>query len=213
MIPGFAQPRSELPWLYYPERDRVIINSHNFTPAITYGWEASQSIAAVGDSVVSTEGTLVEAKSLGSLTNRTVNGVTFVGATTAGSFATGGGAFVDTTLYRGGGIGAAFEGMMDCAIFSNSGNTTRNIPLANLTIGQTYLVQIFASDSRTVGIGNRRQTYTLLTHTLSAQRLGDELAMICIFIATATTENIGINVDSPDSTVPRLINGYQVRLL
>lgn len=32
MIPGFAQSREQLPWLYYPESDRVIINAHNFTP-------------------------------------------------------------------------------------------------------------------------------------------------------------------------------------
>lgn len=33
MTPGFARPRSELPWLPYESLDRVIINSHNFTPA------------------------------------------------------------------------------------------------------------------------------------------------------------------------------------
>jgi len=31
MTPGFAQPRSKLPWLPYESLDRVIINSHNFT--------------------------------------------------------------------------------------------------------------------------------------------------------------------------------------
>lgn len=30
MTPGFAKTRQELPWLYYPEADRVIINAHNF---------------------------------------------------------------------------------------------------------------------------------------------------------------------------------------
>jgi hypothetical protein len=33
VTPGFAQPRSKLPWLPYESLDRVIINSHNFTPA------------------------------------------------------------------------------------------------------------------------------------------------------------------------------------
>jgi hypothetical protein len=33
VTPGFARPRSELPWLPYKEQDQVIINSHNFTPA------------------------------------------------------------------------------------------------------------------------------------------------------------------------------------
>jgi hypothetical protein len=34
VTPGFAQPRSKLPWLPYGEQDRVIINAHNFTPAV-----------------------------------------------------------------------------------------------------------------------------------------------------------------------------------
>lgn len=33
MTPGFARPRSELPWLPYESLDRVIINSHNFGPS------------------------------------------------------------------------------------------------------------------------------------------------------------------------------------
>jgi hypothetical protein len=33
MTPGFAKPRSELPWLPYESEDRVIINAHNFAPA------------------------------------------------------------------------------------------------------------------------------------------------------------------------------------
>jgi hypothetical protein len=213
MTPGFAKSRKVLFYLPYPEPDRVIINSHNFTPAITYGWETPLSIAAVGDSVVSTEGTLVEARNLGQATNRVVNGVTFVGATTAGSFTTSGGAFVDTTLYRGGGIGTAFEAMLDCAIFSNNGNVTRNVPLAGLTVGQSYLVQVFVMDSRVTATQNRNQSLAVASHTISPVRLGDELSCICRFVATSTTENIGINVLTPDATVPRLVNGYQVRLL
>lgn len=30
MTPGFGKPREQLPWLYYPESNRVIINAHNF---------------------------------------------------------------------------------------------------------------------------------------------------------------------------------------
>jgi hypothetical protein len=36
MTPGFAKPRSELPWLPYGEQDRVIINAHNFNPSYLY---------------------------------------------------------------------------------------------------------------------------------------------------------------------------------
>jgi len=31
MTPGFAKTRAELPYLYYPKADRVIINAHNFS--------------------------------------------------------------------------------------------------------------------------------------------------------------------------------------
>lgn len=33
MTPGTAKTRAELPYLYYPRNDRLIINAHNFTPA------------------------------------------------------------------------------------------------------------------------------------------------------------------------------------
>ncbi len=36
MTPGFARPRSELPWLPYESLDRVIINAHNFNPSYLY---------------------------------------------------------------------------------------------------------------------------------------------------------------------------------
>jgi hypothetical protein len=36
MTPGYAKPRSELPWLPYESLDRVIINAHNFTPSKLY---------------------------------------------------------------------------------------------------------------------------------------------------------------------------------
>lgn len=48
MTPGFAKPRSALPWLPYGECSRVIINPHNFTPAaVNYGVPSgAQPIAA-----------------------------------------------------------------------------------------------------------------------------------------------------------------------
>jgi hypothetical protein len=45
MTPGFAKPRSELPWIPYEEQDRVIINSHNFGGS--YDTDAAAYIAAV----------------------------------------------------------------------------------------------------------------------------------------------------------------------
>lgn len=44
MTPGFAKPRSGLPWLPYGVCDRVIINAHNFN---TYDSDAAAYIASV----------------------------------------------------------------------------------------------------------------------------------------------------------------------
>jgi hypothetical protein len=56
MTPGFAKPRSELPWLPYPESDRVfVINSHNFTPSVNlkanlvWWWDLSSADATITD--------------------------------------------------------------------------------------------------------------------------------------------------------------------
>jgi len=74
MTPGYAKTRQELPWLYYPEADRVIINAHNFggggiwTPAVNgkmpvAAWVPSRDTAGNGtttltDLVGSNDGTL-----------------------------------------------------------------------------------------------------------------------------------------------------------
>jgi hypothetical protein len=47
VTPGFAKSRSELPWLPYPEKDRVIINAHNFGGGSSYDTDAAAYIAAV----------------------------------------------------------------------------------------------------------------------------------------------------------------------
>lgn len=62
VTPGFAKSRAELPWLYYPRNDRVIINAHNFTaafnPAVngklpTYVWCPSRDTAGNGTTTLS----------------------------------------------------------------------------------------------------------------------------------------------------------------
>lgn len=63
MTPGFAKSRAELPYLYYPKADRVIINAHNFTPAIWTPAQISTSLWLDG----SDASTLFDAVSGGSL--------------------------------------------------------------------------------------------------------------------------------------------------
>jgi len=46
VTPGFAKPRSELPWLPYGETDRVIINAHNFTRLFSAAVNGKMPIAA-----------------------------------------------------------------------------------------------------------------------------------------------------------------------
>ena len=64
MTPGVAKSRAELPWLYYPRNDRVIINQHNFTPIAAWT-PASLSTALWLDGADGT--TMFDATSGGSL--------------------------------------------------------------------------------------------------------------------------------------------------
>jgi hypothetical protein len=64
VTPGFAKPRSDLPWLPYEEQDRVIINAHNFTsPA----WTPAQITTYLWLDAADTS-TIYDASSGGSLT-------------------------------------------------------------------------------------------------------------------------------------------------
>jgi hypothetical protein len=83
VTPGFAKPRSELPWLPYGETDRVIINSHNFISALNFSvngktpvsvWCPSRDTAGNGtttltDLVGSNNGTLTNFALTGSTSN------------------------------------------------------------------------------------------------------------------------------------------------
>ena len=75
VTPGFAKTRAELPWLYYPRNDRVLINSHNFpssgwTPAVNgkspiNAWVPSRDTAGNGTTTL----TDLSGSNNGTLTN------------------------------------------------------------------------------------------------------------------------------------------------
>ena len=81
MTPGYARPRSELPWLPYESIDQVIINSHNFPASgpTLLGGEVAMWIATFDDSgngtttltdfVGSDDGTLTNFALTGSTSN------------------------------------------------------------------------------------------------------------------------------------------------
>jgi len=109
----------------------------------TITWSAPEGIAANGDSVVSTVGTLVRAvnytPSAGD--NRTVNGVTFMAQT---SVDPGWNVVnVNGDTYSEGGIGGDFEAMMDRFMNVELAGT---LTVTGLTAGTVYSVQLFHTD-------------------------------------------------------------------
>lgn len=90
MTPGFAQPRSKLPWLPYESLDRVIINAHNFTPAAfdpsVNGKTPDSAWIASRDTVGNGTSTLYDLTGTnnGTLTNMTTPASNWVADTGAG---------------------------------------------------------------------------------------------------------------------------------
>lgn len=202
MTPGYAKSRAELPWLYYPEADSVIINAHNFGgPDIVLGWEAPVDIDTVGDSIISTEGTLVIARNCGESASRTVNGVAFTGQVGTGNMSSG---VSLTSLYKSGGVGAAFEGMLDSFSFGNT--QPRTFSVSGLTIGSTYLLQVFGADDRNATTAAYQSTYTVAGYTSAGCFNGPGHSAICRFVAGGTSELVTIAHSSVS-----VINGFQVR--
>jgi hypothetical protein len=166
----------------------------------TLGWETPVSISTVGDTIVETDGTLIEAKSVAALSSSTVNGVLFTNTTLAG--------FTDqrlTTLYQNGVIGAAFETMMDSYGFISG--TSGSLTLTGLTSGKTYLFQAFVSDDRAFG-ATRNQYFTIGAYISDTKLQNTSSSYICRFVASATTQVVNLT-----SNVSVIINGYQVRQL
>jgi hypothetical protein len=165
----------------------------------TLGWETPVSISTVGDTIVETDGTLIEAKSVAALSSSTVNGVLFTNGSIAG--------FTDqrlSTLYQDGVIGAAFETMMDSYGYSG---TSGSLTLTGLTSGKTYLFQAFVSDDRAFG-ASRNQYFTIGAYTSDTKLQNTSSSYICRFVASGTTQVVNIY-----SNVSLCVNGYQVRQL
>ncbi len=104
MTPGFAQPRSKLPWLPYESFDQVIINSHNFrtavwTPAVNgktpiSAWVPSRDTAGNGTTTLTD---LSTGGNTGTLTNMATPASNWVADTAAGGV-----------------IALEFDGINDC---------------------------------------------------------------------------------------------------
>ena len=170
----------------------------------------------LGDSAVSTDGTLVEAINFGDIANVTVNGVLFSGLTTG-----------DTTYYdnqlndnNGGSTitGTSVSGgsqidVLTTSFASYSGVSTHSGTLIGLTSGYTYQVQLISSFddlARTTtfndGLGNTIVQHTNDPHSFSTGT----------FKAVGTTQTLNFTAakDTPDENTPSaFLNAYQLRLL
>lgn len=169
----------------------------------TLGWETPMAVSTFGDGIVSTSGTLIEAKNLGEATNRTVNGVLFTGQSTRDGLTN---AFSDGSVYQDGVIGAAFEGMMDSFAWGGSPQT---ITLTGLTSGKTYLFQGFVSDDRSFGATNKLY-YVIQSYTSDELLENSSSSYICRFVATGTTETVTMPLTTGGFCIT---NGFQVRQL
>lgn len=170
--------------------------------------------AGLGDSAVSTDGTLVEAINFGNSANVTVNGVLFSGLTTG-----------DTTYYdnqldtndpdiTGTSVGGGSKiDVLTTSFASYSGVSTHSGTLIGLTSGYTYQVQLISSFddlARTTtfndGLGNTIVQHTNDPHSFSTGT----------FKAVGTTQTLNFTAakDTPDENTPSaFLNAYQLRLL
>jgi hypothetical protein len=171
---------------------------------ITLGWGTASNISSIGDSIVATSGTLVEARNLGAAVNETVNGVAFTGQSTRDGLDT---AFASTGLYVDGGISASFESIMDSFAYrAATGNAT--LTLTGLTSGQTYQLQLFVSDDRTTSSANlRQQRYTLDSYVSAFVTNGTSYALACAFIAGGSTQSVTVGWTAGNV----VLNAFQVR--
>lgn len=149
-------------------------------------WDAPQAITSASD--ISTEGTLIEAFNFGEATDRTVNGVTFLGRTTG---ATGGqstfpgltNTLVDANLWTGSTGSAGYDAMLDSISFQNGDTGTATI--TGLAEGTEYLIELWFADNRNA-VANTMDVSDGMGNDASLDRAGEYL--IGRFIADATLQ-------------------------
>ena len=150
----------------------------------TQGWElTTSSPATLGEAIVSTEGTFVQAKRFGVNTNLTINNVTFTG--TALSNNSGEAAAVSDAF--------AVRGIASDSLISLYTNLTFSILnnthiISDLIIGRYYLIQWFFGDERTnYGIPTRNQTVSFAGYAFTSDKPLVAASRKGYFVATATS--------------------------
>ena len=175
-------------------------------------WDTEVKVSTVGDTVIDTSGTLIEAFNFGETTNRTVNGVQFVGQAsgingTESDWSPLTTNFSTIDLYSEGVIGGAFEGMMDSLSYGTL-NSTATITLKDLSLNLNYGIQIFFSDDRSGGPQSASMTYASGANTTGPLLIREGYSLTGSFVADATTQTFTI---TPSSGWEPMASGYQLR--
>ena len=180
-------------------------------------WQTPVAISTVGNSIVdNTSGTLVEAFNMdNNSTNRTVNGVTFTGASSRDDF---GSSYSHSTIYQDGNVGAPFASLLDSFGYvpgtSGSGTTDGTLSLTGLTAGNEYLLQLLFSDDRNATLESRSMLLGAGESLSDLFYMGDSVSLIGTFTATGETQDIdlygfaGLNQNNGSP----IINGFQLRV-
>jgi hypothetical protein len=170
-------------------------NNTFWNATASLGWQESVLVKNAEDTIVSTEGTFLEAKRFGTTTNVTINGVTFTGTIFGNQQATqiidGGTATTELKSlynnfsYYGGGTGPTISGLIS---------------------GQTYMLQWFFGDERGGGIESRSQLVTIGGYSKTFPAILKAKATKLYFVATSTSALINIGGDEYGT-----IEAYQIR--
>lgn len=198
----------------------TVVVSFVYTQAATLTWSNSY---LVGDSSIINDGSSLYAYNLGSLTSSTVvNGVDFIGE--GNSSGNSNFSFLNSVGYtaasnsglfptNASGYSSGLVSLLDSNVYSvESGFNphTSLFTLNNLTIGNTYKVQILVVEGR--GDFGRTQYFeggsnnSATINQYDAGGLDRANSVIGEFVADGTTQQIGIN-----NNISGLVSAFQVR--
>jgi hypothetical protein len=188
----------------------VLLNS-GVSSAGIITWNTPTAISPVGDTIVSTTGTLVEALNWGGTGTQTINGVTFTGKSAGGITTNSDFSSIPNYAYRGaaytdGGVGGDFEALLDSFMWRWPG-VSSPVSLSGLTLGSQYMVQFFVSDDR--GCCDYEMSWFSGGGNESDHvRYDLSYAVTGMFTADATTQALTVNGQYSSQ-----LGGYQLRKL
>jgi hypothetical protein len=177
-------------------------------------WNTPTAISPVGDTIVSTTGTLVEALNWGNWAGtgtRTINGVTFTGKgaggiTTNSDFSSITNFAHSSAVYTDGGVGGDFEALLDSFMWRYPG-VSSPVSLSGLTLGSQYMVQFFVSDDRGC-CASEMSWFSGGGNESDHVRYDLSYAVTGMFTADATTQALTVNGQYSSQ-----VGGYQLRNL